>query len=125
MQDEGCSASMTHNMTLRSLSALVLLSTGPAFAQDAEDAVGGVGRLACSEVSGPGNAAYLGQVADWALGYMAGRIDAGQTPSDDATLSPSDSIDVITGIASRCNATPSAPVIDAVSAIGSATARRA
>ncbi|SPJ24298.1 hypothetical protein [Palleronia abyssalis] len=91
------------------------LAALPAYAQD-EPPVGGIGRLACSEITGAANAPYLAQASDWALGYMAGRIDAGQSPAEGETLSPDDSVDVIAGIAIRCRETPDAPVIDAVRA---------
>lgn len=95
----------------------------PAFAQDngvpdteAEPPVGGVGRLACAAIVGPENAAYLGQAGDWALGYMAGRIDAGEEVTGGATLSPDDTVDVVSGIAVRCRENPDQPVIEAVRA---------
>lgn len=101
-----------------SLIAGLMLCAAPATAQDdtPQDDVplGGVGRLACSQVTGAGNLPYLSQAADWALGYMAGRLDAGQVLQDDAALSPADPIDLVTGIATRCTETPDAPVIDAV-----------
>ena len=118
---------------------LVLLSTPALFAQTESDAtaadagseadaqpgisdrlpedgvaLGGVGRFACAQITGVDNFVYLGQAADWALGYMAGRLDAGQTIAADATISPADSIDLVTGIATRCAETPEAAVIDAV-----------
>lgn len=93
----------------------------PAFAQDngppdseAEPPVGGVGRLACGAIVGAENAAYLGQAGDWAMGYMAGRIDAGEEVLEDATLSPDDAVDVVSGIAVRCRENPDQPVIQAV-----------
>lgn len=93
----------------------------PAFGQDAgssdteaEPPVGGVGRLACSAIVGPENAAYLGQVGDWALGYMAGRLDAGDELAEGETLSPDDTVDVVAGVAVRCRESPDQPVIEAV-----------
>lgn len=93
----------------------------PAFGQDAgapdteaEPPVGGVGRLACSAIVGPENAAYLGQVGDWALGYMAGRLDAGDELAEGETLSPDDTVDVVAGVAVRCRENPDQPVIEAV-----------
>lgn len=90
-------------------------AAAPLIAQEADDTrVGGVGRMACAQVMGPENAPYLGQVGDWALGYMAGRIDAGQAPVEGATLSSADSVDVVAGIALRCREDADMPVIDAV-----------
>lgn len=93
----------------------------PAFAQDsgspdpeAEPPVGGVGRLACGAIVGPENVAYLGQAGDWAMGYMAGRIDAGEEVIEDATLSPDDAVDVVSGIAMWCRENRDQPVIQAV-----------
>ncbi|WP_375262938.1 hypothetical protein [Palleronia sp.] len=102
--------------------ALILsLVALPAFGQDAgtpdaeaEPPVGGVGRLACAAIIGPENAPYLGQAGDWALGYMAGRLDAGDELGEGSTLSPDDSLDVVAGIAVRCHENPDQPVIEAV-----------
>ena len=100
--------------SLMALPAFGQEADSPQSGAEAEPPVGGVGRLACRAVIGPENAAYLGQVGDWALGYMAGRLDAGDELEEDATLSPDDTLDVITGIAVRCRETPDQPVIEAV-----------
>ena len=94
------------------LAALALPGAGAA--QEDDTPLGGVGRLACSQVLGVENVIQLGEVADWALGYMAGRLDAGQTVVDGAEISPADGVDVITGIAQRCRETPDAAVVTAV-----------
>ena len=87
----------------------------PAMAQEGDDTrLGGVGRMVCAQLAGARNAPYLGQVGDWALGYMAGRVDAGQTPVDGATLSTADPADVVAGVALRCRQDPDMAVIDAV-----------
>lgn len=86
----------------------------PALAHAQDPPVGGIGLLACREVIGPENAPYLAQVGDWALGYMAGRLDAGQSPAGAAAPSPGRATDVVTGVALRCRQDPDMPVIEAV-----------
>ncbi len=99
----------------RALALLILLAL-PLSAQGQDAVVGGIGLLACREVVGPENIPYLAQVGDWALGYLAGRLDAGQVPVAGATLSPGLAADVVTGVALRCRQNPDMAVIDAVRA---------
>lgn len=97
---------------LRPLALLALALPVAAPAQDA--AVGGIGTLACREVIGAENAPYLAQVGDWALGYLAGRLDAGQVAAAGTALSTDAAIDAVTGISVRCRLQPDMAVIDAV-----------
>ncbi|TDL79720.1 hypothetical protein E2L08_08940 [Palleronia sediminis] len=102
-----------HSTTL--LAALVVAA--PAIAQETlpdDVPVSGIGREACATIIGVDNLPLLAQAGDWALGYLAGRVDAGQSPSEGATLSPVDPVDVVTGLSARCRQAPEGPVIDAV-----------
>ncbi len=97
---------------IRALAVLVLALPAPSSAQEAR--AGGIATLACREVIGEGSAPYLAQVGDWTLGYLAGRLDAGQVPSEDTALSTDAGIDAVTDIAVRCRQDPGVAVIDAV-----------
>ncbi len=97
---------------IRTLALLALVVPAAAPAQEAP--VGGIGALACREVVGAENAPYLAQVGDWALGYLSGRLDAGQRPAAGTALSTGSAIDAVTGIAVRCARRPDMAVIDAV-----------
>jgi|GEM_PF-5633173 len=100
---------------------------GAAMAQDtsediialAEEAgIGGLGLAPCRDVTGPENAPLLAQAGDWMLGYMAGRIDAGETLVEGEPLSAASSIDIVTSIATFCVQNPDATVLGAARRYG-------
>ncbi len=102
--------------TLLLLTVLAPFGVLPAAAQE-RPPIGGVGLLSCADVTGAAQAPYLAQVGDWALGYMAGRIDAGQSPVAGAALSPARAGDVVTAIAIRCRQAPDMIVAEAVRSV--------
>lgn len=112
-------------MVIRTL-ALILLA-GMAHAQDTAPSVteaaeargiGGMGLTACRDLAGAENTPLLAQAGDWMLGYMAGRIDAGEMLVADEPLSAASSIDVVTSIATFCGANGEATVLAAARRYG-------
>ena len=90
-----------------------------ALAERAGDAgIGGVGLEPCSGVVGADNAPMLAQASDWALGYMAGRIDGGDTLVAGEPLSAANSIDLVTGLLLHCRENPDHTVLAAARAYG-------
>ena len=99
--------------------AAALLGALPALAQtDPGEAIGGMGTLACQEITGVDNLPMLAQATDWALGYLAGRQDGGQAVVEDATLSTADAADVAVVLATYCNSYPYGLVLDAARSYG-------
>ncbi|MBJ3762803.1 hypothetical protein ILP92_08600 [Maribius pontilimi] len=112
---------------MKSAIAIVMMSAGAALAQGddasmrdlaAKAGIGGIGLSACSDVTGAENAPLLAQAGDWLLGYMAGRIDAGEMLVEDEPLSAASSIDIVTSIATFCAENPDATVLAAARRYG-------
>lgn len=84
----------------------------------AEAGIGGIGLRPCADVIGAANAPILAQAGDWMLGYMAGRIDAGETLVEGEPLSAASSIDIVTSIAAFCAGNADATVLAAARRYG-------
>lgn len=80
--------------------------------------IGGIGLQPCGQITGVENVNVLAQAADWALGYMAGRIDGGDTLTEGEPLVALDSTDVATSMLIFCRANPGLPVIEAARSFG-------
>lgn len=93
------------------LAALVLAT--PALARAESPAIGGVGLQYCANVTGAENAPNLAEAVDWAMGYFAGRIDAGQMPGQPGPLT-ADPMDAAVAITQFCRANPASTVLEAV-----------
>ena len=102
---------------MRTMLAATLVAA-PAFAQDRPpdfaDPMGGPGLADCAEVMGVENVMNLAQATDWAMGYLAGRLDAGHAPvvNDPATMT--DPLEVAVRIRTYCADNPYALVLDAL-----------
>ena len=79
-----------------------------------EAGIGGIALELCENVVGAQNAPVLAQAGDWGLGYMAGRIDAGEMLVEGTPLSASNSIDIVTSVALHCRDNPEDSVLDAL-----------
>lgn len=95
------------------LAALVLAAPAPVLADS--PVIGGVGLQYCANVTGAENTPNLAEAVDWAMGYFAGRIDAGQMPGASGPLT-ADPVDAAVAIVSFCRDTPEATVLDAIRA---------
>lgn len=80
--------------------------------------IGGVGLSPCADLVGVENVSVLAQAADWALGYMAGRIDAGDALVEGEPLDASSSTDIATGILLFCTDNPDATLLAATRSYG-------
>jgi len=78
--------------------------------------IGGIGLASCASVAGAGNAPRLAEAADWALGYMAGRLDAGQKAGAEAALVTDQGADLATAILLHCADEPASSVLAAMRA---------
>lgn len=81
--------------------------------------IGGIGLASCASVTGAENAPRLAEAADWALGYMAGRLDAGQKAGEEAALVTDQGADLATAILLHCAKETDSSVLAAMRAYAS------
>ena len=97
----------------------------PAAAQDRppgfEEPIAGPGVAGCADVMGVENVVNLAQATDWAMGYVAGRMDAGDAPVGTGTAALTDPLELAFRIRSYCDANPYALVLDALRDFGRET----
>lgn len=80
--------------------------------------IGGLGLETCANLVGAENSPRLAEATDWTLGYMAGRLDAGEKLVKDEPLAASDSTDIATALLLHCRNAPDATVLAAARAYG-------
>ena len=109
---------------MRAAIATLLLAL-PAAAQDRppgfDEPIAGPGVADCADVSGVDNVMNLAQATDWAMGYLAGRMDAGDAPRVDDPAVLTDPLELAFQIRTYCADNPYALVLDALRAFGRET----
>ena len=99
-----------------------LLLAAPAWAQDRppgfDEPMAGPGVADCEDVMGVENVMNLAQSTDWAMGYLAGRLDGGDEPVSDDPEALTDPLELAVQIRTYCAANPYALVLDALRAYG-------
>ena len=99
---------------LTAAATLACAAQAPAQVVNESEVMAGIGIQDCSTIRGVQNAPVLAQAADWALGYMAGRRDAGHSPVDGTPLSTTSPTDIATSIVLYCREYPHAVILDAL-----------
>ena len=106
---------------MRATLAAILLTT-PVAAQDRppdfDEPIAGPGVADCADVMGVENVMNLAQATDWAMGYLAGRMDAGDSPQAANPDALTDPLELAFQIRTYCDANPYALVLDALRAYG-------
>ena len=106
---------------MRATLAALLLAV-PAFAQDRppdfDEPIAGPGVADCADVMGVENVMNLAQATDWAMGYLAGRMDAGDAPVTEDMEALTDPLELAFQIRTYCDANPYALVLDALRSYG-------
>ena len=104
----------------RTLAAIVVAM--PVAAQDRppgfDEPIAGPGIADCAEVTGVDNVMNLAQATDWAMGYLAGRMDAGHSAEGNDPEKLTDPLELAFQIRTYCDANPYALVLDALRAYG-------
>lgn len=101
-------------MIRTAIAAAIVAAPAAAQVVNESEVMAGIGIQGCETVRGVENAPVLAQAADWALGYMAGRRDAGHSPVDGTPLSTIDPTDLAVSIALYCREYPYAIILDAL-----------
>ena len=108
--------------SMRASLALPFALALPAAAQDRppgfDEPIAGPGIADCAAVSGVENVMNLAQATDWAMGYLAGRMDAGHSPEVDDPAALTDPLELAFQIRTYCDENPYALVLDALRAYG-------
>ena len=106
---------------MRAMIAALLLAT-PAAAQDRppdfNEPIAGPGVADCADVMGVDNVMNLAQATDWAMGYLAGRMDAGHAAVTNDPDLLTDPLELAMQIRTYCAANSYALVLDALRAFG-------